>query len=456
MAAVRYDDSLPILLATLASSLSVEEIAAGVVIRDISGRLSFFAGSKISEEVFSKLEQDLHKALGPYARQDRVLAPFDDFGSAVLSDTTAYTVVVDGIAARVVDRRLVGMDWLRRPAAPASPPPRIVFASLKGGVGRSTALSVVALHLANQGRRVLVIDLDMEAPGISTMLLTTETTPRYGIVDALVENGTSGLDDSFMQDLIGSSHLAEKSGRVDVIPAFGHTSIENPADVLGKLARAYTEDLGSDGKTLSILDQVRGVVDHFSDLARYDAILVDARAGLHETAASAILGLGADLLFFGLNEDQTFHGYRALFAHLARVGFDSKGSWLDQITMVQAKALATNEDQESFAERCTMLFQSSGLIEVQHASASVFIPAEPFRNVPWEDENVALNPALEEELDSRAPLVILDDERFKHYSPQMRTELMLPRLYQSTFGPLLDWIDETLSAATEDYGKTQQ
>ena len=185
----------------------------------------------------------------------------------------------------------------------------------------------------------------------------------------------------------------------------------------------------------------------FSDPARYDAIFVDARAGLHETAASAILGLGADLLFFGLNEDQTFHGYLALFAHLARLRPGSEKDWLDQITMVHAKAVGTNEDQEIFADRCEALFQSSGLMPNRRPLDEVFVPAEPFRNVPWEDAEADLRPLLSEELDRGPPLMILDDERFKHYSPQLRAELLSPRIYLSTFGPFLERIDETLSAA---------
>ncbi len=451
MASVRYDESLAIMLKILSQSMDAEQIASGVVVRDVSGRLSFFARAKLDEDQFIKLEEELRTALGPYARQDRVLASGGDFGSNVLSDISAYETSVGSTRVRVVDRQLVGMDWLRKPAEAISPPRRFVFASLKGGVGRSTALSVAALHLANQGKRVLVVDLDMEAPGISTMLLTRDTLPRFGVVDALVENGVSGLDEGFIQDLVGSSLLSAHSGKIDVVPAFGMASLEYPADVLGKLSRAYAEDIGPDGTPLSILDQVQELIGRFSDPARYDVIFVDARAGLHETAASAILGLGADILFFGLNEDQTFHGYQALFAHLARLRPGSESKWLDQITMVQAKASGTNEDQELFTERCRALFQASGLMPTQRPSDQVYIPAEPFRNVPWEDTNTNSRPLLEEDPEY---LMILDDERFKHYSPQLRAELMLPRIYLSTFGALLERIDETLSAAGEN-GETE-
>jgi hypothetical protein len=451
MAIMRYDDSLPEMVRILGRFLSPREIASGVVMRDVTGRLSFFSASKLEERTIDQMDRLLRAVLGPYARPDRLLASGDDYGSSVLSDPTAYETLVGSLKVRVVDRRLVGIDWLRKPAPPSAPPPRFVFASLKGGVGRSTALSVAALHLANQGKRVLVIDLDMEAPGLSTMLLTIDTLPRFGIIDALVENGISGLDEGFMLDLVGSSTWAAHSGRIDVVPAFGKASIDNPADVLGKLARAYAEDITADGKAMSILDQIQDVVGRLSQPSRYDAVLIDARAGLHETSASAILGLGADLLFFGLNEEQTFQGYRALFAHLSRLKTKSTESdWLEQITMVQAKASGESEDQDLFAERCTSLFQSTGLIPTVGKQESVSLPAEPFRNVPWDDEAFDEGIGIEEDGEPRFPLIILDDERFKHYSPQLRADLMLPRIYLSTFGPLLDRIDETISAAGQN------
>ena len=42
------------------------------------------------------------------------------------------------------------------------------FYSFKGGVGRSMALANAAVELAKRGRRVLVVDFDLEAPGLDT------------------------------------------------------------------------------------------------------------------------------------------------------------------------------------------------------------------------------------------------------------------------------------------------
>lgn len=57
------------------------------------------------------------------------------------------------------------------------------FYSYKGGVGRTLALANVATHLVRRGRRVLLVDFDLEAPGLDTFALFRARTPTRGIVE---------------------------------------------------------------------------------------------------------------------------------------------------------------------------------------------------------------------------------------------------------------------------------
>src|SRR4051794_35239726 len=109
MSILRYDDSLPEMVKILAQHLSAVDIKSGVVIRDITGRLSFYLPQRLPSAEFSDLDQALRTTLGAYGRSDRILAAVDDFGNSVLSDPTAYDTVVAGFNLRIVDRRLVGM-----------------------------------------------------------------------------------------------------------------------------------------------------------------------------------------------------------------------------------------------------------------------------------------------------------------------------------------------------------
>jgi hypothetical protein len=272
--------------------------------------------------------------------------------------------------------------------------------------------------------------------------------PEFGLIDALVEAGLGPLDEAFMADLVGPSAFSQHRGRVEVIPALGRRSLENPAEVLAKIARAYAEVAREDGSTATILDQVRTVIDRFADPRRYDAILVDSRAGLHETTASAILGLGAEVFLFGVDEPQTFQGYEILLAHLARFVENDRfpPEWLERMTVVQAKAPTDPTARAEFAERWKELFARTGLMRGRRPSEkSVPLPAEPFSDVPWDDE------VPDEDLDiapidwPTEPIAILEDDRFRHVGQLRWRDLLVEEVFRSAYGTFLKRIDEIMA-----------
>ena len=61
----------------------------------------------------------------------------------------------------------------------------LMFYSYKGGSGRTVAAANVAAALAKHGRRVLIIDLDFEAPGLQYVLDVLDTKGERGIQNYL-------------------------------------------------------------------------------------------------------------------------------------------------------------------------------------------------------------------------------------------------------------------------------
>ena len=63
----------------------------------------------------------------------------------------------------------------------------VTFYSYKGGTGRTMALANVAWILASAGKKVLVVDWDLEAPGLhryfAPFLLDKELTSSEGMID---------------------------------------------------------------------------------------------------------------------------------------------------------------------------------------------------------------------------------------------------------------------------------
>ncbi len=166
MNTVFFDESLALLVDALLATLGREfllndTVVRGVALRDASGILCFISESAACEpELRQKAENAAKVAQGRYACADRALLFSDDPGAKYLlqdEDRLLMSVGPEGkFKCWVVDRRIVGSGWMVKPVSIVSKPPRVVFASLKGGVGRSTALAVTAFDLASRGRNVLV------------------------------------------------------------------------------------------------------------------------------------------------------------------------------------------------------------------------------------------------------------------------------------------------------------
>lgn len=63
----------------------------------------------------------------------------------------------------------------------------ITFYSFKGGVGRTMALVNVGLELVRLGRRVLLVDFDLEAPGLTTYDALRQQADHPGVVEYVTE-----------------------------------------------------------------------------------------------------------------------------------------------------------------------------------------------------------------------------------------------------------------------------
>lgn len=458
---VLFDDSLPILIAILNEWGGASFVEKGTVLRDATGRLSFFAGdpspiptleradaSTTAEH--SQLGDDSHSdllgrrivdGLGAYARKDRpVVYPTDDGASSVLTSPERIPVRVGDQFCYLVDRRIVGTGWLAEPMATlTSGPRRLVFASLKGGVGRSTALTVMAADLARRGRNVLVIDLDLEAPGIGHLLLEEDRLPDYGVVDFLVEDGLGGIGDDLLRQFVGTSQLTSSSGGVvDVMPAIGSKSEASPENIMAKLARAMIEDVTEAG-TVSVGQQVSSMIDRIVALGSYDAVLIDSRAGLAELAAPAVIGLGATVLLFGTAQTQTIEGYRALFAALQLLAQRDaaqgrNAEWRLALRPVYAKASLNAETTVRFQDEMYELY-SEYLYDAEDGADS---------------QAASLRFTQQDTSAPHALLMIPFNPAFVDFDPSRQPTQLTTAFYEQAFRPFLDAIDLMLEPATSE------
>lgn len=199
---------------------------------------------------------------------------------------------------------------MSRPSAPGK---IVTFYSYKGGTGRSMALANVAWILASNGLRVLVIDWDLEAPGLHRYLHPflddPELTSSPGLIDYFVDvtvaarhavaSAPGGSESwwhawtSFRRYSYSIEWEFPGAGTIDLVPA-------------GRQGAAYAERVSSFHWT-DFYEKLGGGVLLEAlkrDLRRdYDYVLIDSRTGISDTAGICTVQMPDELVVcFTLNQ----------------------------------------------------------------------------------------------------------------------------------------------------------
>ena len=96
------------------------------------------------------------------------------------------------------------------------------FYSFKGGVGRTMALVNVAVDLVQRGRRVLLVDFDLEAPGLDTFDLGSPPHRTPGLVDFVSAYLATGQAPDVTRFVFRTPGMGESSGSLWIMPAGAH------------------------------------------------------------------------------------------------------------------------------------------------------------------------------------------------------------------------------------------
>ncbi|OZB36184.1 MAG: hypothetical protein B7X44_07120 [Halothiobacillus sp. 15-55-196] len=286
-----------------------------LVNRDLNGRVRLILPERIKESelrpLWNELASNLMRRLGKHAYPKSAEILFEKNLEQAIEGAASYSI--DGFSkVWVVDRLATEANWARI-APETTGAPRIVFFSIKGGVGRSTALAATAWSLAQAGKRVLVLDLDLESPGLSSALLPPERQPMYGITDWLVEDLVDNGDAVF-DSMIATSNLSH-DGEIHVIPAHG----AEHGEYIAKLGRVWMPKVQADGTREIWSARLGRLLQALEAGIQPDVVLIDSRSGIDEIASACITEMGANLiLLFALEGEQTWNGYRMLFEQWQR------------------------------------------------------------------------------------------------------------------------------------------
>ncbi|GAB3393547.1 ParA family protein [Azotobacter armeniacus] len=446
MPKVQFNDALRQAAEAAQTSELPTEWPEGIV-RDVYGRIRFAVNCNAADYPQAARQQleSAQQSLGCYATnasmifRDDFSNPDAVFGSADwrLSRVPAPRAEDEEnpaeIEVRVLDRQIIGQNWLRtKQNDEVAHPPRIVFYGLKGGVGRSTALAMLAYRLARNGKRVLLIDFDLESPGLSGLLLPAERVAGNGLVDWFLEDAV-GQGEIVLNDLLSDSPLADNTpGSIRIAAAMG----QGEQAYLSKLARIYADVPSATGPQ-RFAQRMARIVEILEQRERPDVVLIDSRAGLHDVAAVAISGLATVALLFATDSEQTWQGYTQLFKH-----WNQHPSVLrdvrERLAIVQA--LFPESDQQQRAER---FVQRAYDLFAEHLYDQIEPDAEPDPDAFSFAPNAADAPHF--------PFRVRWNARFQEFNPLAGREAggMDDTDIELAFGPFFDKVIDSIAGLNE-------
>ena len=414
-----------------AQALRAEAMPEGAyplyLVRNLHGRVRVSVSADVEADegcraALGGLAERLETALGAHGyRADEGVSFVDAAMLAVLQETAKE---MPGLPqAFWVERLMTGENWwtVDDASSAAESAKRYTLYSVKGGVGRTTTAAVLAWHLARGGERVLLVDLDLESPGVSTAILNPSAQPEFGVADWFVED-LVGQGESVLERMVAKpSWPQEFEGDVFVAPAHGKA----PGEYLAKLGRVYMG--AGDSWSARLCKLLSGLEERCAPTV----VLVESRSGLHDIAAATVTDIKAQAILFCLDSESSWADYGVLFRHWQAEGLATKIR--ERLSIVSALTPPEKSVRylEGFRERSWDLFQD--LYDSQTESGL----AVPFSF----DVNDAFAP--------HQPMPVYWNQGL---APGTSLRQLDQNVLESAYGPFLNRFDELMKGTDEAKG----
>jgi len=189
----------------------------------------------------------------------------------------------------------------------------VTFYSYKGGVGRSMALANVAFELARQGKKILMVDWDLEAPGLEKYFSNfSMDTTGAGLLPLLLD-AEQGITKNY-KDYLWYIHTNPSSPSSSI--SFLHSGREkDPNNYSKKLENFDWEDFFQKNGAGAFFEKLR--LEWLND---FDIVLIDSRTGLSDSSGICTILLPDVVVPLFTANHQSLYGVRDImrYAKIAR------------------------------------------------------------------------------------------------------------------------------------------
>lgn len=306
-------------------------------------------------------------------------------------------------------------------------PKVVTFYSFKGGMGRTTSMAAVMLCLASQGKNVLAIDTDIEAPGLASLFLQ-DTAIRKGTIDYLLEKaiGEQPAMSDYICPVTDATLMDGFAGQIYMIPAG-----KQDDHYLEKLSRIDCQEI-KDGKLKSGLESLLNcAVDELkAGSITIDYILLDARAGFHDLGGIVTTQIPHGVVLFGKDSKQSWNGLKQVVKAITYAQSSADPLCLAIVDSgCGTSGMVTQEEKKAFLDGSFEIFeayymQRDGGILPSNAAVDVHTPIyAPYQPLLGQDVQLYLGASTGDAL------------------MQYRT-ILLGEPYRQLSDRMMSWFDE--------------
>jgi cellulose biosynthesis protein BcsQ len=228
----------------------------------------------------------------------------------------------------------------------------ISFYSFKGGTGRTTTAANVAAELAKRGRNVVVIDLDIDGPGLEIVFGAGDISVY---IQDLVKAPTATKLDELLYDLKGTKPFNKFAGNMYLIAA--NLDVQAPVQATGDVFHAIISDL---------LNRIKERAN-----PSFDFCILDSQSGYTDLSAT-VLDISDHLFLLSKFSRQQVMGtiaYAQFLDHLItkrhlRLSYDVVMSLVPPTTKAEERKL-----RDSYLKALNENLKSGVLLQIPESSS---------------------------------------------------------------------------------------
>jgi len=285
------------------------------IVRNVFSRFAIYI---VSPQNLDTIKDNIQKKeFGKWIDTIQIITKENDF--FIYNDLEKTSSVTEKENVFFSERHIENTNWFIQDTFKLNAPV-ISFYSFKGGVGRTTATILTAMLLARQGKKVLLVDFDLEAPGLASVFAnqSSELLTVKGFVDFWVDYELSkkdmsklNLDDYYFvrndQTLVGT-----QGGELVIVPAIStdEKSAESYIDKLSKINLKY-------GASKDYIPDL--FLEKMENHIKPDYILIDSRTGINDVGGLIFNRYAQIIFMFFYGNQQNMFGLESIATRFKKI-----------------------------------------------------------------------------------------------------------------------------------------